>query len=202
MGASETGGTGWRTAARHARPVIAGALLALAGCASTPVLLDEGDVAGAERVIQNARHAVAPGWTWCGDLNPAGYVGADLVGSWLSFGGQTQAGANLIDRSSDGLTAERVLGRFEDDATLCAESAAGSDVPGLSITALDGLDAGAVGWRTETGDGTWGELVLLPLDEWRLLAVGVSTDEERAPVDLDELVTQARQGAQQFLPEG
>jgi hypothetical protein len=184
---------------RRLGALIAGAVaLALAGCASSPVLLDEDDVPGAERVIQNARHAVAPGWTWCSDLNPAGYVGADLVGSWFSFGGDVQAGANIIDRSSDGLTAERIVERFEDDASLCADAAAGTDVDGRSIEPLVGLDAGAVGWRTETGDGTWGELVLVPLDEWRLLAVGLSTDEDRAPVELDDLVRLARQGAEQL----
>lgn len=170
-------------------------VLTLAGCANAPVLLDEDDVPGAERVIQNARHAIAPGWTWCSDLNPAGYVGADLVGSWFSFGGSVQAGANIIDRSSDGLTAERVLGRFEDNAELCAQGAARSDVAGLMIEPLDGLDAGTVGWRTETGDGERGELVLVPLDEWRLLAVGLSTDGPELPVQLDELVAAAREGA-------
>jgi len=176
-------------------------VLALSGCASSPVLLDEGDFSGVERSYQNQRYAVPPGWTWCEDLSPTFLGGGKFAGSWFSFGDPVQAGAALLDRSGDGMTAERLAGRYEDKAELCAEELERGEGEGRSIEALSGLDAGAVGWRTETMDGEWGEYVLIPLAEWQLLAVGFSTDQKEPPVDLDELVDLAREGAEQF-PRG
>jgi hypothetical protein len=43
-----------------------------------------------------------------------------------------------------------------------------------------------------------GEYVLLPLDASRVLAVGAETTSDDAPIDLDDLIAAALQGAEQF----
>jgi hypothetical protein len=177
-----------------------GGVLVLSACTSEPVLLDAADLPGAEVVEQNRWAGGAPGWTWCADLAPNLYTDSGAVSSGVSFGDAGEAGAVIIDRSADGATAQYFLDRLEAAAAACADSEAVDR--GFAIAPLGGLDDGEVGWRTETPDGEWGDYVLIPLDEMRLLAVGFSTFAGEAPVDLDELVTQARQGAQQFLPEG
>lgn len=164
------------------------------------MLLDEDDFQGVTETLQSKRYAVAPGWTWCEDLNPTWFSGGKFPVSWFSFGDPVQAGAAVLDRSADGVTAEELAGWFEDKAGLCAEELERGEEEGRSIEALSGLDAGSVGWRTETIAGEWGEYVLIPLDEWRLLAVGFSTDQQEPPVDLDELVALATEGAEQFPP--
>ena len=51
--------------------------------------------------------------------------------------------------------------------------------------------------------GEWGQYVLVRLDDVRVLAVGFSTTQDEAKVDLDDLVERATVGAEQFAaPEG
>ena len=42
----------------------------------------------------------------------------------------------------------------------------------------------------------------MPLDEWRFLAVGFVTEQEKPPVDLDRLVSLAKEGAARFPADG
>jgi hypothetical protein len=181
------------------RPLVAAAgALVLAGCGSSPVLLEESDVPGAEAVHQN-EDAFAPGWTWCDALRPSRYIDGNAVSSSFSFADRARAAATLIDGASDDLPAEYMLEQYEQQADSCASAEA--TTRGYSIEPLPGLDDGALGWTTRTSDGEWGEYALIPLDEWRLLAVGFSTFEEEAPVDMDELIEHAREGAEQFPAE-
>jgi hypothetical protein len=173
-----------------------GGVLLLSACGSTPVLLDESDFPGVDSATQNSDRALAPGWTWCDGLRSGTYVQAPVVSSSLVFGEQSRAGATIIDRSGDGASAEYLVEQYAQEATLCAESVAVER--GNSIEPLSGLAEGEVGWTTRTSDGEWGEYVLIPLDEWRLLAVGFQTSEDEPPVDLDELIERAREGADQL----
>jgi hypothetical protein len=185
---------------RSAWPLAAvGVALLLSGCGSSPVLLDESDFAGVDSATQNSDRALAPGWTWCDGLRSGIYVQGAVVSSSLVFGEQSRAGATIIDRSADGAMADYLLEQYAQEATLCAGSAAVQQ--GNSIEPLPGLDDGALGWTTRTSDGEWGEYALIPLDEWRLLAVGFQTFDDEPPVDLDELIEHAREGAEQFPAE-
>jgi len=182
----------WRLAA-------VGVVLLLPACGSSPVLLDEGDVPGVESATQNSDRALAPGWTWCDGLRSGIYVQGPVISSSLVLGEWSRAGATIIDRSDDGAMAEYLLEEYAQEATLCAGSAAVQQ--GNSIEPLTGLPEGALGWTTRTSDGEWGEYALIPLDEQRLLAVGFATTEDEPPVDMDELIEHAREGAEQFPPE-
>lgn len=173
-----------------------GGVLVLAGCSPEPVLLDATDLPGAEVAEQNRWAGGAPGWTWCADLAPNLYTDGGAVSTGVSFGDAGDAGAVIIDRSTDGATAQYFVEQMEAAAAGCGEAEATGR--GFVIEPLSGLDDGEVGWRTRTPDDEWGEYVLVPLDTWRLLAVGVATSEEQPPIALDELVSLARQGAEQF----
>lgn len=169
-------------------------LVLLAGCSSSPVLVEDSALDGATSVHQDDEKALAPGWTWCDEIAPGLYVRGDVVSSWFGFGERGSAGATVIDRSADGLSAASVLELIEQRAASCAAS----DLTerGNSIEPLTGLGDGEAGWRTTTADGERGEYVLVPLDDRRLLAVGVATTEDEAPVDLDELVALATRGGE------
>lgn len=43
--------------------------------------------------------------------------------------------------------------------------------------------------------------MVIKLDEWRLLAVGFSTFDPTDPVDMDELIRLAREGAARIEPD-
>ncbi|VTR78925.1 hypothetical protein CHMI_03713 [Cellulomonas hominis] len=176
--------------------VAAAAVLVLAGCAGEPVLLDDSDFTGVTSTSQNEWGGGTPGPTWCSGIGSAQYAAGGSASSWLSFGDHGDAGAALIDRSSDSASAEYFVGKISEQATACADSEA--TTRGYSIELLTGLGEGELGWTTRTSDGEWGEYALIPLDEWRLLAVGFSTFEDEPPVDLDELIEHARDGAEQF----
>ncbi|WP_213284315.1 hypothetical protein [Cellulomonas hominis] len=173
-------------------------LLVLGGCGSSPVLLEESDFTGVQAEQQNEA-AYAPGWTWCDALRPSSYIDGGAVSSSLTFGDRERAAATIIDGSPDDLPADYMLEQYEAQADSCARSDA--TTRGYSIEPLTGLGEGEVGWTTRTSDGEWGEYVLIPLDEWRLLAVGFQTSEDEPPVDRAELVEHAREGAEQFPPE-
>lgn len=178
----------------------AGVALLLTGCGADPVLLDRADFPGATSVKQDAWGGSTPGATWCSGLGSAQYAAGGEVSSWLSFGDHGDAGATLIDRSADRASAEHLAGMIAEQATVCAESDAAT-TGGASIEPLDGLDDGERGWTTRTPDGEWGQYALVPLDDWRLLAVGFSTTDDEAPVELTDLIDRAREGAEQFPPE-
>ena len=171
-----------------------GATVLLSGCASEPVLLDGDDVDGVVSTTQNDGGALAPGWTWCDDLRPGLYTGADVVSSFLTFEDESRAGATIIDLSEDTRSVDYLLEQYEAGADLCAENVA----EGYSIEPVTGLDGGALGWTTRRSDGEWGRYVLVPLDDVRLLAVGFSTTGEEPPVELSELVDLAEAGAERF----
>ncbi|WP_282944798.1 hypothetical protein [Cellulomonas endometrii] len=175
--------------------VAAFGVLTLAACGSSPVLLEKSDFTGVQAEQQN-EEAYAPGWTWCDALRPSFYIDGGAVSSSLTFGDRERAAATIIDGSTDDLPADYMLEQYEAQADSCARSDA--TTRGYSIEPLGGLAEGEVGWTTRTSDGEWGEYVLIPLDEWRLLAVGFSTSEDEPPVEMDRLVELARQGAEQF----
>lgn len=173
----------------------------LASCTSPSTLLVESDFDGVVESAHDEDGAFAPGWTWCTELNPYGYVTGAPPTSLLTFSGRTQVGATIVDRSVDGLSAEAVLALVEERASLCVENdtAAGR---GYVIEPLTGLDDDAVGWRTQTSEGERGEFAVLTLDSRRLLAVGFQTDQEQAPIELDELVRLAREGVDRVGLDG
>jgi hypothetical protein len=192
----------------------AGAGLAVAGGALAflllrpgPVLLAPEDFPGVVSAHQNGRSA-PPGWTNC-DLSISGWVRPGGPDTELIFGPGQRAGAAIgVEPSplSGGSAGE--IAYLERTADTCADSE--KTEHGFSIEPLPGLDDGAVGWRTkEEGyvrggqEGyLWGEYVVIPLDEHRLLAVGFQTDQEEPPVDMDRLVELAKQGAEQFPATG
>lgn len=179
--------------------------LLLAGCSSSPVLLSEDDVPDVTLTEQNTDLAIAPGWTFCDAISPDVYLRAPVVGTWFELGGGATAGASVLDRGSDGLSADLVLEQIEAAADQCAlesETYPGSGQAIEPLADVDAFGAGALGWRTEAGDGTWGEYVVLPLDASRVLTVGFTTQQEDPPVDLRDLVERAEAGAAQFPAEG
>ena len=174
----------------------AGLALLVAGCSGDPVLVDGDDLPGVTAVTHDEGGGLAPGWTWCEGIAPQLYTSGSTTSTWLSFGERGDAGAVIIDRAEDGLSADGLMSRIEEQADLCA----GSESTGLgySIEPLTGLDEGQQGWRTETKDGERGEYVVAPLDDTRLLAVGVESSGDEMPVELAELVRRAQEGAERF----
>ncbi|GIG36926.1 hypothetical protein Cpa01nite_23070 [Cellulomonas pakistanensis] len=172
------------------------AVVGLGGCAGDPVLLDRAAFDDVEDASHDTWTGNVPGPTWCDSMAPGGYTIAHSPGTVLSFGERGLAGAVVVDRSSDGIPAERVLAFIEEQADVCTDSSVRAR--GHDIEPLTDLDEGEVGWSTRRNDGEWGEYVLVPLDEWRLLAVGFSTFADEAPVDRDVLVAEAVEGAGQF----
>lgn len=172
------------------------AVVLLTGCGGDPVLLDGDDVPGVQGTTQNTRSGNVPGPTWCDGIAADTFPAPSSPGTVLDFGAQGSAGAVIIDRSGDGIGSDYVLATLQEQADLCGDSDAASE--GSTIEPLTGLVEGEVGWTTRRSDGEWGEYVLVPLDESRLLAVGFSTTQDEAPVDLDELVDRATAGAEQF----
>lgn len=169
---------------------------ALGACADDPVLLDGDDFPGVQGTTQNTRSGNVPGPTWCDGIAADTFAAPSSPGTVLDFGAQGSAGAVIIDRSGDGIGSDYVLAKLQEQADLCGDSDAASE--GSTIEPLPGLAEGAVGWTTRRSDGEWGEYVLVPLDESRLLAVGFSTTQDDAPVDLDDLVDRATAGAERF----
>ncbi|GIG36925.1 hypothetical protein [Cellulomonas pakistanensis] len=171
----------------------------LAACSSPPVLLDEGavdDVASAE---QNTEFAIAPGWTWCSAISPSGTMREPYTGSRFELDDGSSVGATVLDRRAEGLTSAKLLGDLVADADQCTLEAR-PDGLGTSIEPLTDLEQDAHGWRTRDPEGRWGEYVVVPLDEWRVLAYGFVTRSEEPPVDLDELGELAREGAERLAP--
>ncbi|WP_282944799.1 hypothetical protein [Cellulomonas endometrii] len=198
MADRRTRSTRWRWVGGGA-VLVAGAALVLSRCGADPVLLDESDFTGVTATSHRDWIGVTPGPTWCDGIGSEQFTKGASPGSALGFGERGAAGATIIDRSSYGAPAEYILELLERGATSCAESE--PTTRGYSIEPLTGLAEGEVGWTTRTSDGEWGEYVLIPLDEWRLLAVGFSTSEDEPPVEMDELIERAREGAEQFPPE-
>lgn len=174
------------------------AALAITACSNDPVLVDGSGLPGVDVTEQNRSLGSAPGWTWCEELAPNLYTATRAPSTGLAFDDGGEAGAVVIDRSRDGATADYFVERLGEAAARCADSDLVGE--GYSIEPLADLPDGQVGWRTGTPDGEWGELVLVPLDRWRVLAAGFATTEEEPPVDRDELVALAEQGAEQFPP--
>lgn len=180
----------WRSAPSVALVVLSG--LALGACTqASPTLLRDSDFDGVVSATHNdVGQQSIPGPTWCeglsiGDLGlPTGAV------SELSFDeedGYPRVGAVLVDQEMD-LTAARL----EDAAATCA--AATEEHPELSIDPIDGLPDEGMGWRTGDDEGgLWGEYAAVPVGD-AVLLVGFETDQEQAPVELDELIRLAREG--------
>jgi hypothetical protein len=184
---------------RHGRAALLGAtLMLLAGCSSSPVLLSEDDVADVTLAEQNTDLAIAPGWTFCDAISPDVYLRAPVVGTWFELGSGATVGATVLDRRDDGLSADLMLEQTEAAAGQCALESETYPGSGQTIEPLDDLDDGALGWRTEAADGTWGEYVVAPLDESRVLAAGFTTQEDDPPVDLRDLLALAEAGAERF----
>ena len=186
---------------------VAGGALAFVLLRPGPVLLDADDFPGVERAYQNERSA-PPGWTSC-DLSVSGWVRQGGPDTELIFGQGQRAGAAIgVEPGPLSGGAAEEIAYLERTAAICADSE--KTERGFSIEPLTGLDDGAVGWRTKQegyvrGDqevSVWGEYVVIPLDEHRLLAVGFETDQEEPPVDMDRLVELAKQGAEQFPAAG
>jgi hypothetical protein len=163
-----------------------------------PVLLDPDDFHGVVR-SQQGEPTVPPGWTNC-DLSVGVWIREGAPDSSLDFGDGRWAAAAIAERPEGrGLyeDAQDFLEHLESTAERCALSPKTDN--GFSIEPLQGLQPGEVGWRTGYLDTPrWGEYVVIPLDENRLLAVGFETNEAEPPVDMDRLVELAKQGAEQF----
>jgi hypothetical protein len=170
----------------------------LAGCSSSPVLLDAeglGDVVGVE---QNSEGFYALGYTWCtgmslGLLDPAPSYSSQIT---LVDGGTV--GATIVDPSSQGWSTQDVVDHFQAQADQCELYVSEGSVTGSTIEPLSGLGTGVVGWRTEQEGAGWGELAVVPLDGRRALVVGISSPDDDAPITLDDLLARAQQGAEQF----
>lgn len=172
----------------------------VAGCTtSSSTLLNASDFRG----VAEADHgptSMPPGRTWCSELSITNRQSAPQSTLVLSEDGWTAVGAVILVGGSS--SAAELLDELEEGAADCL--AAAESAEGYSIEQLTGLEAGAVGWRTsdqtiegpEGGLALWGEYVALPLDGTHLLAVGFETDEQQAPVELDELVRLAREGVE------
>ena len=169
----------------------------LVACASPSVLVDEADLDGVQSAEQNTEHAIAPGWTWCSAISPNVNMRAPYTGSRFELEDGTSVGATILDRRAEGLTARAMLQDVVDAADQCALEARPDDL-GTAIEPLDGLQQDTRGWRTVDPEGRWGEYVVEPLDEWRLLAYGFVTRADRAPVDLDDLRDLAVAGAERL----
>lgn len=114
--------------------------------------------------------------------------------------GVMAVGARLVDGYRDGRSADAYLERVQAEADRCARDEwrqVGSIEP------LTGLDPDAIGWRLRRVDHpVWEEYVVIKLDEWRVLGVGLGTSQlEERPVELDELIRHARAGADRFTPD-
>lgn len=166
-----------------------------------PVLLDPEDFPGVTRTDQNAQNS-PPGWTAC-DLSVGDWLSDEGPDTALEFGEDQRAGAAIaVQPSSSTRDVPEMIDYLSGLAEMCA--AGNSATSGrFSIEPLSGLAPGEVGWRTRYEDPLrWGEYVVIPLDEHRLLAVGFETDQEEPPVDMDRLVELAKQGAEQFPAAG
>ncbi|HEY0239605.1 MAG TPA: hypothetical protein VGC37_13270 [Friedmanniella sp.] len=161
--------------------------------AADPVLLDPRDFTGVEAVHQG-KPSQEPGWTWC-NLDIAPWTSEGDPVTTLDLDHDTLATAVIADGRPDA-TAEEIVSTLSADASACAESE--SVTLGASIEPLTGLDDGEVGWRTTTTFGAWGEYVLVPLDDSRVLAVGFATWDDDPAVAINELVARAKAGAEQF----
>jgi hypothetical protein len=186
---------------RAALGAVLGVTLALAGCTASPTLLDESDFEGIQVVEQNKGESLAFGWTWCNALRPRTFPSTRVTAnSFFAFDQYVYLGATIIDNRDSDRTADELLDRFDAYAEMCATSDAVT-IHGYSIEPLTGLSEGEEGWRTRTTDGEWGEYVVIKLDDWRLLAVGFTTNQDEPPVDIDELMRLAREGAAEFEPD-
>lgn len=187
----------WWTVASAALVGVLGVVLAIVLLRPEPVLLDPDDFPGVARTHQNG-HNAPPGWTYC-DLSVGGWVREGSPDTALVFGPDQWAGAAIaVQPGGRSESAAELLDRLQERAASCATSEL-TQSGRFSIEPLSGLGPGEVGWRTRYEDPLqWGEYVVIPLDEGRLLAVGFQTTEETAPVDMDRLVELAKQGAEQF----
>lgn len=178
-------------------------VFALAGCADAePTLLDESDFEGVEEVDHNDIGDIAPGW-WLRCIHDDVLIwegpsvrGHDTATSWFSLGDAGRAGATLIDGTTVHVSADENIQGIEQNAQKCADSE--ETGRGYVIEEHTDLDADAVGWHTESPEGFRGEFVLIKLDNWRFLTVGFWTYQPTDPIDLDELIRLAREGAAQF----
>jgi hypothetical protein len=165
------------------------------------VLLDPDDFAGVTRADQNTQNP-PPGWTAC-DLSVGDWLSDEGPDTALEFGPDQRAGAAIaVQPSSSTRDVRETIDYLSGLAEMCA--AGNSATSGrFSIEPLSGLAPGEVGWRTRYEDPLrWGEYVVIPLDERRLLVVGFETDEADPPVVMDRLVELAKQGAEQFPAAG
>ncbi|RMI13564.1 hypothetical protein [Cellulomonas triticagri] len=180
---------------------VAGGALAFLLVQPGPVLLDPDDFPGVV-ASQQGEPAVPPGWTNC-DLSVGAWLREGDPDTLLDFGDGSWAVAAIAQRPEGRnlyADADAFIAHLESTAATCAQSSKIDN--GFTIEALPDLDPGAVGWRTGYLDiPRWGEYVVIPLDERRLLAVGFETNQEEPPVDMDRLVELAKQGAEQFPAE-
>jgi hypothetical protein len=182
----------------------AGGLLGGCTASADPVQLPDDLVDGAVSVAQNTSGSYAFGPTWCDTILARWWVGAErqaasrpeVISSLFRFEDHGSVGATILDLSYDGTSAQDILDEVGDRAETCLTSDALDR--GYAFEPLSGLPDGAVGWSSATTAGMRGEYVLLPLDASRVLAVGAETTSDDAPIDLDDLIAAALQGAEQF----
>lgn len=168
--------------------------LVLAGCSDPePTLLDEDDFGDVVTAVHNSDDAVTRGQLWCSPLDPRVYYRTAPTSRLKLESGSV--GATIVDQSdSSGSTADEFMDSFGDSAALCADGLGALD--GDTIEPISGLGEDGVGWRTETGEGYQGEIAFIKLDDARLLVVGIETDQAELPIELDELIRLAREGAE------
>jgi hypothetical protein len=162
-----------------------------------PVLLDPADFAGVERTVQGSPEQ-PPGWTGC-DIGENPVIEQGSPDTFLKFEDGTSVVAAIAETWPTGSssTVHDYAAYLSGRAERCGQPPKTGH--GFTIEPLPRLAEGEVGWRTGYADPLWwGQYLLIPLDEERMLLVGFETREPEPPFDWDRLVELARHGAEQF----
>ena len=196
---------------RPVRPLLGAAALValLAGCSDepeVPQLLDMDDVPGAVSEDHEPGRWVLAGQGWCGmSTGPIG----DRSGPYSRVGigeSRVQVEARIASNGPYEPAAE-LMAQVEADVQRCVdyleERAAAGEPLDRTIEPLTGLDDGVLGWRTretpygDSGD-VWSEFALVQVTESKVLVVGVQTDEEEPPIDIEDLLAMALENAERL----
>ena len=198
----------------------------LAGCSSTPSLLDD---AGIEHITSQRSATggslLAP--RWCRGLATTYEMNFDVDNDDFAFvvAARTAeiAGRSEDERMDDDVTRIGALlsrSRFNSstdenawrgdqdelwekaqrELRICVASVGGVFAPEASVTELTGLPDGAQGWRFHEVNGTvtYIDYVLMRLDDGRVLAVSTSTAKEPSPLNIVDVMEAAVRNAKRI----
>ncbi len=186
-------------------PVALGALLTvglLSGCGPEPRLLDDADFDGVLSSSHDEYGGVAPGWVRCRHLDPSGglVTGPHAPSSWLWFDGGARAGATLLGTTSPHWSMEIYLEGIDRTVENCATRDATPFTGSLDIEPLTTIEGVDRAWRMQSEDGEWGEYAVVVLSPDQVLLGGFTTRADEPPVDLQDLLDHARDGAARIAP--